>query len=90
MKSFINNVDAIVLSYYDYNFEVFNLMQKVSHSTRAVFRNPESGLKRFLIPGAIEVLYNSNIVNEEHVATDFNNMDVKECVVWEINEYETE
>lgn len=65
-------------------------MQKVSHSTRAVFKNPDSGLKRFLIPSSIEVLYNANVVNEEHVATDFKNMDVKECVVYELSEFETE
>ena len=43
---------AIMLSFFGFNYQVQDLMQKLSHKTRAYFVNAE-GLKGFLLVGTV-------------------------------------
>ena len=73
-KLYARPVAASVLGFYGDSYEVFFLLQKTSHSTRAYYFNA-GGLKGFLVPGPIAILSKLKKSGELEKVTRYQHVD---------------
>ena len=73
----------MVLGYLDDSDSVFNILQLLSHSSRAYAQNfivKQKELSGFVIPGPISVLKDAQIHNELEKVTEYQHVDIKELI----------
>ena len=80
---------AIMLSFYGFNFQVQNLMQKLSHKTRAYFVNA-GGLKGFLVVGTVfAILKNTKARGKLGEITQYHQIEI-ELVLQQLESMQTD
>lgn len=75
-------VVATVLGFFDESGNVFFILQRLSHSTRAYAHNciaNQGGLQGFLVPSVVKILRNAD-ANEMEVVTKYQHVDIEDVL----------